>query len=80
MTRSACQPAPIDIERRGMARAPAFGSRLHRPATVFVGHGEPALTDLLDDPIFGRLLASDGVHRDDLATLLAQVRLNLSRR
>jgi len=39
--------------------------------------GEPALTDILQDPTFRHLLASDGVQQDHLLELIRTVRSRL---
>jgi hypothetical protein len=46
----------------------------------YVDNQEPALADLLTDPIVHRLLASDGVRSDHLIDLIADVKVRLARR
>jgi hypothetical protein len=46
----------------------------------FAGNQEPALAELLADPMLHRLLASDGVMPDHLIDLLADVKVRLARR
>ena len=43
----------------------------------FQGVGEPALTEILLDPTFRDLLASDGVQQDHLLALIQTVRIRL---
>lgn len=42
------------------------------------GVEEPSLSELLDDPVMSRLMDRDNVQRDDLLTLVAQVRERLA--
>jgi hypothetical protein len=42
------------------------------------GEREPRLQDLMNDPITHRLMASDGVKREHLATLLMDARAKLA--
>lgn len=42
-------------------------------------NGEPALADLLDDPVLHAMMARDGVEREALATLIGEVQLRLAR-
>jgi len=39
---------------------------------------EPSLTELMSDPIFGRLLASDGVPQEHVETLINEMRYKLA--
>lgn len=71
----ACHPASIVFDRSAKAR-----TGLHRPrakAERFSGVCEPSLQELMDDPILSRLMASDGVARDELDDLIATVRNRL---
>jgi hypothetical protein len=43
----------------------------------FSGNDEPSMSELLGDPMMARMLASDGVAKEDLATLVARVREQL---
>ncbi len=43
----------------------------------FRGIGEPALTEILQDPTFRYLLASDGVQQEHLLSLIQTVRTRL---
>ncbi len=51
-----------------------------QPPTRFVARGEPALSELLDDPVMLRLLLSDGVNRDHLMQVISDARNRLSPR
>ncbi len=44
----------------------------------FRGIGEPTLTEILQDPMFRHLLASDGVQQDHLLALIQTVRTRLA--
>lgn len=43
----------------------------------YVGNDEPKVSDVMSDPLVARLLASDGVAKEDLATLVERVRHQL---
>ncbi|MEL6963354.1 MAG: hypothetical protein AAFO01_11390 [Pseudomonadota bacterium] len=49
----------------------AFDKPWHEPGI------EPALNDMLDDPIVQRLMNRDGVHRDDVERLIDRMRVRL---
>lgn len=66
-------------QRQGFALPPLFQASPCRPDR-FVGAREPTLDDLLDDPILGRLLASDGVTMNELLLVVARARTALERR
>ena len=52
-----------------------------RPArSRYTDNQEPALAEMLTDPILHRLLASDGVLSDHLIDLIADVKVRLARR
>lgn len=52
-----------------------------RPArSRYTENQEPALAEMLTDPILHRLLASDGVLSDHLIDLIADVKVRLARR
>ena len=52
-----------------------------RPARLrYIDNQEPALADMLTDPILHRLLASDGVLSDHLIDLITDVKVRLARR
>jgi hypothetical protein len=38
---------------------------------------EPSLSELMNDPIFGHLLASDGLEHDHVKTLMSEMRYKL---
>jgi len=61
------QPEAMFLRRR---RAPAR----------FAGNQEPAIAEILTDPILHRLLASDGVRSDHLIDLIADVKVRLARK
>ena len=51
-----------------------------RPARIgYRGNHEPALAELLIDPILHRLLQSDGIKPDTLIELIAEVKVRLAR-
>jgi hypothetical protein len=68
-------------ERPSAAAKPGlpFGSR-PRKRISYCDNREPALADLLTDPILQRLLSSDGVRQDHLIDLIADVKVRLARR
>jgi hypothetical protein len=76
MMNSPCKPSQHTAERR--SHATPFLPHLRNAAPVFIGHGEPRLTELIGDPIFGRLLSSDGVAMDDLLSLIESTRTKLA--
>ena len=53
-------------------------SRYRRAARGFLANREPALADLLADPILQSLLASDGVPSAQLVDLIAEVKDRLA--
>lgn len=56
----------------------AWGPRaLDGDGRRFSGTDEPSVAELLGDPMMARMLASDGVAKEDLATLVARVRERL---
>lgn len=55
--------------------------RKPRATSVFAGGGvEPAIDDLLDDPVMAAIMRCDGVSAADLRALLAKVRHDLKSR
>ncbi|MDR3437984.1 hypothetical protein [Telmatospirillum sp.] len=58
-------PAPYPVVKR-------------RP-DFFTGCQEPTLGDLICDPIFERLLASDGIRIGDVLDLIAETQIALTR-
>ena len=78
MMNSPCKPTLHSAERRVLPTP--FLPRLRGAAATFIGHGEPRLTDLMGDPIFGCLLSSDGVAMDDLKLLIDTTRTKLDSR
>ncbi|HLN23092.1 MAG TPA: hypothetical protein VK558_03825 [Patescibacteria group bacterium] len=75
---SVCKPASIVSEK-----SPIIGAIRSRPrnaANRFLAREEPALGDLLDDPMTRRLMASDGVRLDHLMDVIAQAKSGLADR
>jgi hypothetical protein len=58
----------------------AFFPRLRASKIGFTGNHEPALAELLIDPILHRLLQSDGIKPDALIDLIADVKVRMARR
>jgi hypothetical protein len=48
-----------------------------RKIWAFTSADEPSLTELMADPIFGHLLASDGVQQEHVETLITEMRYKL---
>ncbi len=71
MMTDACTPLPV---------APANLRVFEPPAAPepFSPHGEPRLAELLDDPILGHLLASDGVPMDGFRRWIAETKARLN--
>lgn len=69
------------VDRTSAAAQPAglFIRRQKRPIG-FADNREPDLAEVLTDPIILRLLRSDGIHRDHLIDLIADIRVKLARR
>ena len=83
MTPTACkQSAATVIEHalRCLPALPAVRQSAKNAADRFSQGVEPPLSELLDDPILGRLMRRDGVDMDDLLVLIADVRKALARR
>ncbi|OIR09130.1 hypothetical protein GALL_87370 [mine drainage metagenome] len=66
-----CKPAPVSPLPRGLG---ARGSHIR---TL---RGEPALCEMLADPLTRRLMDSDGVEEEGLMDLIHQARRKLSAR
>jgi len=64
----------------GSSQQAALFLRRHSTRSRYAGNQEPDLADLLTDPMLHRLMASDGVHRDHLIDLIADVKVRLARR
>jgi hypothetical protein len=76
MAFSACKANTVAAEKIAQILPPL--PRGGRPdGGGFRGVGEPALTEILQDPVFRYLLASDGVRQDHLLELIATVRTRL---
>ena len=79
MTQIACQPATVTREDPMPSVVALSGTRSRAGAARFSGLEEPALPELMDDPMLRRLMASDGVRLDHLIALIADARLRLAR-
>jgi hypothetical protein len=66
-------------ERAAAKPGVSIGTR-PRKRVGYKDNREPALADLLTDPILHRLLSSDGVRQDHLIELIADVKVRLARR
>lgn len=77
MTPGTCKPASIVLERSAKVMTSIERPRRSR-ADRFSGHCEPSLHELMTDPILSRLLASDGVAKEDLEALIRTVRNRLT--
>ena len=75
---SVCKPASIVSEKTPIVGA--VRSRARSAANRFAAREEPALGDLLDDPMTRRLMASDGVRLDHLMDVIAQAQSGLAAR
>lgn len=75
MTLGTCSSTPLPTER--LPGTERLMKPLDHQGNGFLAYGEPSLTDLMDDPMFGRLLASDGVHIDRFRELIAETRARL---
>jgi hypothetical protein len=60
------------------APPPALPGRRPQRKIGFERNQEPALVDLLTDPIVHRLMHSDGVRQDALIDLIADVKVRLA--
>ena len=77
MMRSACTPAAAPLDTRGAAQ-PTFAVGLRaRPEWDYEGNGEPSLDEIMDDDVIRRVMARDGVQRDQLMSLLDHMRNRL---
>jgi hypothetical protein len=82
MMSAACKsPIATAIEHsiRAFLVLPPIQQSAKRAPDRFTGNQEPRLDELLEDPILGQLLASDGVAMDDLLTLVGTVQTALKR-
>lgn len=64
----------LPMHLQNCAWGPCF---LNGDGRRFSGNDEPSMAELLGDPMMARLLASDGVASEDLATLVARTRERL---
>lgn len=58
--------------------AALFGGLGRKSASAYLGNGEPALADVMADPMILRLMARDGVAVDSLKSLIEDVRARLA--
>ena len=75
-----CKTAPTASEKRLKTVAMLAGQRVpagDRALPAYNGRKEPALVEILDDPITRRLMDSDGVHYDHLMTVIKAARIRL---
>ena len=65
--------------RFNSARPPAPHANGWRPRRIwsFGSAEEPTLSELMDDPIFGHLLNSDGLKQEHVETLISEMRYKL---
>jgi hypothetical protein len=75
---SICKPASTVSEKPAMMGT--VRPRARNVAHRFLAREEPALGDLLDDPMTRRLMASDGVRLDHLMDVIAQAKSGLMAR
>ena len=61
------------------ARPPTLRADGWRPRRIwsFGSAEEPTLAELMDDPIFGHLLHSDGLQQEHVETLISEMRYKL---
>jgi hypothetical protein len=76
MVYSRCKP---DVVAPGQPRfsLPPLPRGGRSDGSRFRGAEEPALSDILKDPVFCRMLASDGVKQDHLLNLIDTIRSRL---
>lgn len=75
---SACKPDIVGSVQPGFTLPPLpRGGR--SDGDRYRGTEEPRLSDILQDPVLGRLLASDGVKHDHLLDLIRTTRARLAR-
>ncbi len=74
MAYSACKATMVAAEKIAQGLPPLGG---RTDGGGFRGVGEPALAEILQDPMFRHLLASDGVRQDHLLELIQSVRARL---
>jgi hypothetical protein len=77
MTAGVCASAANGLEKRLMIRPALPRPRIE--SNRFAGVGEPALDELMADPVLYRLMASDGVAMHHLVTLITDARTRLAR-
>ncbi len=79
MISSVCKPATVTREGHSdkSGRAVSFVGKTRGGAARYAGGEEPRLTDLMEDPVLRRLMASDGVHPEQLMAVIAEARTKL---
>ncbi len=77
MVLNICEPDMI-AARRIASVLPPLPRSVRQETSHFSGADEPALGELLADPMLRRLLDSDGVQHDRLLSLIAAVRTRLA--
>jgi hypothetical protein len=70
----------IEHAIRTFPTLPAISQSTKCRADRFAQGSEPSLSELLADPVLERLMARDRVKMEDLLTLIAEVKMSLSRR
>lgn len=75
MAYSLTKPAPAGATR---IRANSVTTRKAGWSTRFTGTEEPALADILDDPIMHSLMASDRTSRDHVMQMMRDMRSRLA--
>jgi len=82
MMHSACPPAATPRESRGSVQPAFVQGKLGAPARTamtlkFEGNDEPTLDELMDDDVVRRVMARDGVHPDQVWSLMDTMRNRL---
>ncbi|MDR3440217.1 hypothetical protein [Telmatospirillum sp.] len=77
MVFSACNPE-IAASGKSVFSLPPLPRGGRGDGNGFRGAEEPTLSDILQDPVFHRILASDGVKQDHLLALIDTIRSRLS--
>lgn len=78
MVLNVCEP-DMTAARRIANVLPPLPRSIRQETSNFSGADEPALGEMLTDPVLHRLLASDGVEKERLLSLIATVRSRLVR-
>lgn len=70
MIQNACKPAATPGKSRGVV-----GMAVRTPMpTRYLGNVEPSIDDLVDDEVVRRLMARDGIRREELVSFLDEMR------